>query len=341
MQAFDGDVAYSESLDTLFATALKENTETTTTLSAMEPMSRRVIWDRPFPNEIWRVCPFPDLNGDGLNDIIVSVWVGGGPVVALNADNGSAIWSTQLHPDFRPELIALMGDVSGDGVPDLAVATGWGRGLLYVLSGADGRILWGFSASPYVQSDIYDVLAPGDLDGDGRLDLMASFWDNSVHALSFSGLPSALDTEPPTIANVAISPNPPTMGEIIKVSASIEDALSGVIEASIFYSTDGGTTWQEVAMSPTLAVYEGTVETHVLMTRMLLYIKAMDASGNSVTSPTQEFNVLLPLWFYGVLGITAVVLILVVLMYLRKPRSRMPLISKDFPQAGEGPRHVI
>jgi len=108
--AFAEDVVYSESLDTLFVAELKVDTEATFTLLAMESTSGRVVWDLAFPHEIWRICPFTDLNGDGLDDILVTVWYNGGPVVALNSANGSTIWSTQLHPNYRPESIALVGD---------------------------------------------------------------------------------------------------------------------------------------------------------------------------------------------------------------------------------------
>ncbi|MBO3802906.1 MAG: DNRLRE domain-containing protein [Candidatus Brockarchaeota archaeon] len=133
-----------------------------------------------------------------------------------------------------------------------------------------------------------------------------------------------IDTQPPTISNVLVAPSSPAWGDPVRVSATIDDALSGVREAWVYYSTDGGSTWSRIAMlapMPPAAEYEGTIPTQMPMTRVQFYIEASDNLGNAARSSTQEFTVAIPIWLYAA---GAIILVLIFAAALRARRRAPP-----------------
>lgn len=136
------------------------------------------------------------------------------------------------------------------------------------------------------------------------------------------GFVLTIDDQPPTISNIVLAPSSPSWGEPIMISATVDDALSGVQGATIYYSTNGGSTWSSIAMSapmPPATAYEGTIPTQMPMTRVQFYINASDDLGNTARSTTQEFVVEIPIWLYGVVGAIVVVPILIFVVHRRKP----------------------
>jgi len=124
-----------------------------------------------------------DINGDGVPDLIVSPDEGGGPRVRVFSGKGF----TQLadffgidDPNFRGGARTATGDLNGDGVADLVVAAGFGGGpRVAVFDGKSGdgtgytrRLVGDFFA---FEKELTNGLFPavGDIDGDGRADLIA------------------------------------------------------------------------------------------------------------------------------------------------------------------------
>jgi len=141
------------------------------------------------------------------------------------------------------------------------------------------------------------------------------------------GYTLTIDDQPPTISNVVMAPTSPSWGEPIRVSATIDDALSSILEATIYYSTNGGSSWSNVAMlapMPPATAYEGTIPTQMPMTRVQFYIYASDDLGNAARSSTQEFVVEIPIWLYGAVGAIVVVSIVAVAVRRRKPSLPPP-----------------
>jgi len=134
----------------------------------------------------WRVADAGDLDSDGHDDVLVGAPNDGdGFVFAFGSVSGTKLWeftggtSSQPASRYGHGLVAL-GDLDGDGVRDFAVGSpdhsvGANRvGLVEFHSGATGALLrsrTGGADSSFGDGRTID--AAGDLDGDGRGDLLA------------------------------------------------------------------------------------------------------------------------------------------------------------------------
>jgi PKD repeat protein len=118
-----------------------------------------------------------DFNGDGHPDVAVdeagaqqvSIYLGDG--TGAFAQSASSIQSTHAQDMLNPGIAA--GDLNGDGNPDLVVSAGGSAGgyvSVYLGDGSGGLTADGLVAAGFDSQ----LLALGDLNGDGRLDLAAA-----------------------------------------------------------------------------------------------------------------------------------------------------------------------
>lgn len=127
---------------------------------AMAPTLALTLKDRY--HESWLASPaVADLDGDGQREIILAR---AGKLLVYRAD-GALAWSFDVPGSGRIWSSPVVADLAGDGKLEVAFAA---RGNVYVLD-ASGASVQGF---PFVWRDELRSLAAGDIDGDGRLELV-------------------------------------------------------------------------------------------------------------------------------------------------------------------------
>lgn len=146
----------------------------------------------------------PDLDGDGLDDLVLgnerdgttannagAVFVfAGGAAGALELSDADALWLGVAENDYAGSALAGVGDMDGDGLGDLAVTALHGgsdyQGAVHLLSGsvlAGGSLAdSGGTLEGEAYGDLagYALAAPGDLDGDGHAELVVSAREATV-----------------------------------------------------------------------------------------------------------------------------------------------------------------
>jgi hypothetical protein len=174
--------------------------------------------------------------------------------------------------------------------------------------------------------------------GNGETQTIIYYYDTSVgsHTLSASAenyppghytqgsnqVLVMVDNYPPQIVNITTSPENPVMGDMIKVSAWITDVGSGVKEATLYYSTDGGARWSKVVMSMPADRYEAYIPGQNAFTEISYYVEVIDKSGNTSKSETAKISVGFPMWIYAIVAALIIIIGLIGLMYSRRRKEK-------------------
>jgi len=143
--------------------------------------------------------------------------------------------------------------------------------------------------------------------------------DNVDNAASWSGsFTLTLDTAPPVISGLS-APSNPVFGESATIACQVSDTPSGVKEANLYYSTNGGSSWTKVTMVPQGGVYTGSIPSQMPFTEVQYYVEAVDNVGNETRTPVSRYTVGIPVWLYIVVLALIVIIVAALLLRRRKP----------------------
>jgi len=132
-----------------------------------------------------------DLNGDDKPELVVAA--PNGTITATRLDNGARIWqrslgATEIH------ATPLIDDVDGNGSMDVVAATM--RGQVFLLNGQNGGVIRTFNQGAPQNcppgkdcrpDGFFATPAVGDVNHDGKKDIIAPSYDHSVYAWSVGG----------------------------------------------------------------------------------------------------------------------------------------------------------
>ncbi len=105
--------------------------------------------------------------------------------------------------------------------------------------------------------------------------------------------PITVDSTPPSIVPVSTTPESPHSFESVSVKASLVDTLTGIVDPTLFYSTNGGSSWNSVPMNVISGTtYEGIIPEQPGGITVIYYIQVFDEAGNQISSSQESYTVL-------------------------------------------------
>lgn len=132
----------------------------------------RLRWTYATGGEIWATPVLVDLDGDGIQDIVIGSR--NGQVHAIIGRNGQSMWVFRTRAEITASPVAV--DLDADGLPEVLVGSHDRR--LYALR-ADGQVMWSFETGGIIRTKP----AVFRLEGEDGYTVVFANYDNVVYAL--------------------------------------------------------------------------------------------------------------------------------------------------------------
>jgi len=136
-----------------------------------------------YDNSPKAIAPIPDIDGDGVADVIVCSEDYYIRCFNGNADGtGDVLWEHEIYAGsvYLQNALQITEDVDGDGYADVVVGSAWGGRLIRTLSGKTGAEIWTHDTHEYGDGGwVYQVDCSFDYNGDGVVDVLASTGDDA------------------------------------------------------------------------------------------------------------------------------------------------------------------
>ena len=142
-----------------------------------------VKWKYTTSGDIWNLKAFPDVNGDGINEVLAAG--GDDKGYLLSGNDGNLLWTKSV--DSGATVVDIIGDQNGDAISDALI--GDGSGKVYCVSGkATGEnvsALWTFSTGD--DQTITAISHLKDVNEDSKDECIFGSSNDSVYVVSYAG----------------------------------------------------------------------------------------------------------------------------------------------------------
>ncbi len=162
------------------------------------------IWHYDVLGIVIQLARLPDINGDGLDEVLVASFSASSQIFCLSGADGQPLW-TMPTVDWRSYGVAAVPDLNGDGVTD--VLAGDQAGYFYIFSGLGDTLIY---QQQFPGTRVYTVNWLPSLDGNESAELLIGLDDGRVFALSGGSVPVGVAPNPqPVPLHFALEQNYP------------------------------------------------------------------------------------------------------------------------------------
>lgn len=132
-----------------------------------------------------------------------------------------------------------------------------------------------------------------------------------------------MDAIKPTISYVTYIPETPTEGQNVTVRAMVVDNETGVLNVTLKYSTNNGSTWKSTPMhSEADSIYSATIPSQKAGVTVQFYLSTYDRAGNYAETSLYSYTIPHPPWWQQYWYVLVMIGIFVICGYILRRRMK-------------------